>query len=78
MEDFENAFNFVWDGKNFHAEVPAELSQYHDTVAWFATCLDDEGNKYEARWDYIEPSYDCGNDLSDCADWEHPAEVIEL
>lgn len=88
MEDFENAFNFVWNGKNYHAEVPAELSQYHDTVAWFATCLDDEGNRYTVRWDYIEPywhkdlgPFDDGyytNDLSDFADWEHPAEVKEV
>lgn len=87
MEDFENDFNLVWDGKMLYFECPAELSQYHDTVAWFATCLDDEGNRYTVRWDYIEPDWhkDLGpfddgyytNDLSDFADWEHPAEVKE-
>lgn len=67
-----------YNGKELTLDYDAQIDNYSDGVAFFAKAHDDQGTAYSIRWDYIEPSYDCGNDLSDCADWEHPAEVIEL
>lgn len=78
-------------GKVLYLEIPPQLdnSGYgEDGVAFFSTAHDEEGNRYKVRWDYIEPDwhkdlepFDDGyytNDLSDFADWEHPAEVKEV
>lgn len=67
-----------YNGKKLTLDYDAQLDNYGDGVAFFAKAHDDHGNAYSVRWDYIEPSHDCGNDLSDCADWDHPAEVKEL
>ena len=67
-----------YNGKILTLDYDAQLENYGSGVVFNATAHDDDGNIYSVIWDYIEPSYDCGNDLSDCADWEHPAEVIEL
>ena len=67
------------DGKLLYLDNDAQLDNSgYGGVKWCADAHDSNGNRYKVFWDYIEPSYDCGNDLSDCADWEHPAEVIEL
>ena len=67
-----------YEGKALTLDYDAQLDNYGDGVAFFATAHDEQGNAYSVRWDYIEPSHDCGNDLSDFADWNNPAEVTEL
>lgn len=77
-----------YNGKTLSIDYPAQLGNYHDDVAFFSTAHDEEGNRYTVRWDYIEPDwhkdlepFDDGyytNDLSDFADWGHPAEVKEV
>lgn len=66
------------DGKLLYLDNDAQLENYGDAFVFFATAHDDDGNIYSVFWDYIDPPYDCGNDLSMYADWGHPAKVIEL
>ena len=67
------------DGKLLYLDNDAQLDNSgYGGVKWCADAHDSNGNRYKVFWDYIEPLHECGNDLSDCADWEHPAEVIEL
>lgn len=66
------------DGKLLYLDNDVQLENYGDAFVFFATGHDDDGNIYSVFWDYIDPPYDCGNDLSVYADWEHPAKVIEL
>ena len=65
-------------GKVLYLDNDAQLDNSGYGVKWCADAHDSNGNRYKVFWDYIEPLHECGNDLSDCADWEHPAEVIEL
>lgn len=67
------------DGKLLYLDNDAQIDNSgYGGVKWCADAHDSSGNRYKVFWDYIEPLHECGNDLSDCADWEHPAEVIEL
>ena len=67
------------DGKLLYLDNDAQIDNSgYGGVKWCADAHDSNGNRYKVFWDYIEPLHECGNDLSDCADWEHPAEVIEL
>ena len=67
------------DGKLLYLDNDAQLDNSgYGGVKWCADAHDSNGNRYKVFWDYIEPLHECGNDLSDCADWEHSAEVIEL
>ena len=67
------------DGKLLYLDNDAQLDNSgYGGVKWCADAHDSGGNRYKVFWDYIEPLHECGNDLSDCADWEHPVEVIEL
>lgn len=73
-----------YEGKTLTLELDAQLDDYQDGVAFFAFAHDENGNEYEIRWDYVEPDWYVNEeetpayDLSDFADWNHPAEVIEL
>lgn len=81
-------FELNWNGKKLFVNYAPEISDYLDGVAFFAVAHDEIGNEYEIRWDYVEPEWHEGltpaddgyytNDLSDFADWKHPAEVTEL
>lgn len=67
------------DGKLLYLDNDAQLDNSgYGGVKWCADAHDSNGNRYKVFWDYIEPLHECENDLSDCADWNHPAEVIEL
>lgn len=67
------------DGKLIYLDNYAQLDNSgYGGVKWCADARDSNGNRYKVFWDYIEPLDECGNDLSDCAEWEHPAEVTEL
>ena len=65
-------------------DYEAQLDNYQDSVAFYAKAHDGSGNRYRIRWDYVAPEWyineeetPVNNDLSDFADWEHPAEVTE-
>lgn len=65
-------------------DYEAQLDNYQDSVAFYATAHDESGNRYRIRWDYVAPEWyvdetetPTNNDLSAFADWEHPAEVTE-
>lgn len=67
------------DGKLLYLDNDAQIDNSgYGGVKWCADAHDSRGNRYKVFWDYIEPLHECGNDLSDCADWDHPAEVTEL
>ena len=67
------------DGKLLYLDNDAQLDNSgYGGVKWCADAHDSNGNRYKVFWDHIEPLHDCGNDLSDCADCDHPAEVTEL
>lgn len=75
-----------YNGKTLTLNYPAQLDNYHGGIAWYASAHDADGNRYEIRWDYIEPTWcesltpkekNAITDLSDFADWEKPAEVRE-
>lgn len=62
----------------------AQLEEYQGSPAFSATAHDDSGNRYRIRWDYVAPEWyiseeetPVNNDLSEFADWDHPAEVTE-
>lgn len=76
-----------YNGKLLHLDYPAQLDNYRDGIAWYATAHDADGNCYEIRWDYIEPEWVENltpeekneiTDMSDFADWGNPAEVEEV
>lgn len=77
-------FELNWNGKKLLVNYAPEVADYQDGVAFYATAHDESGNEYEIRWDYVEPDWyineeetPVNNDLSDFADWDHPAEVTE-
>lgn len=75
-----------YQGKILRLETPAQLDDYGESLAFFAFARDEDGRRYTVRWDYVEPDW-CADltpeektgltDLSDFADWKHPAEVEE-
>ena len=74
-----------YNGKTLTIETDARLDNYGNELAFYAKAHDDSGNEYEVRWDYVEPDWyineeetPVNNDLSEFADWNHPAEVTEL
>lgn len=75
-----------YKGVTLTLDYLAQLDNYRDSIAWYSTAHDADGNSYEIRWDYIEPAWaenltpgekNNVTDLSDFADWENPAEIKE-
>ena len=73
-----------YKGKILTLDYEAQLDEYQGSPAFSATAHDDSGNEYEVRWDYVEQDWyiseegtPVNNDLSEFADWNHPAEVTE-
>ena len=71
-------WSFEFEGKNYDVVAEPVLDNYKDNAAWFGEAVDVAGNNYKVIWEHIEGNVDedHSNDCGDCADWDHPIEVV--